>query len=92
VSSVAFGDADYRLRARSRTRFAQAPTGRPLRAAASLYACFRALETRISSLSSSGSSMGGLPLPRFGASVMGLFYVRTKCLTSPMEGYILYVQ
>lgn len=78
----------YRLLARSKTRLAHVPVFRPFRAAASSYACLRRLERRNSSLSSSGSSMGGLP--RFGVS-MGLLYVRTNILTSRFPTYILSV-
>lgn len=81
---------DHFLRlARSRTRLIQAPTASPALAAASLYAAFLRLERRISSLSSSGSSIGGLPL--FSA-FMALFYVRTKDLTSGFCRHILSVQ
>lgn len=61
----------YRLLARSRTALAQVPVGSPFRAAASSYAFLRRLERRISSLSSSGSSMGGLPLPRLAGWFIG---------------------
>lgn len=79
----------YRLLARSRMRFAHVPVFIPFRAAASSYACLRRLERRISSLSSSGSSMGGLP--SLGASMGGL-YARTNILTRPQMAYILSVQ
>lgn len=82
----------YRLLARSRTPLAQVPVGRPFLAAASSYAFLRALVSRISSLWSSGSSMGGLPLGRLAGSVMGSIIVRTNILTRAKQGYILYVQ
>lgn len=61
----------YRLLARSRTALAHVPVGSLFLAAASSYAFLRRLERRISSRSSSGSSMGGLPLPRFAGWFMG---------------------
>jgi hypothetical protein len=68
TTDAAFGGVknDYRLAARSRTALAHVPVGLPLLAAASSYAFLRRLERRNSSLSSSGSSMGGLPRGRFG--------------------------
>jgi hypothetical protein len=56
-----------RLLARSRTRLAHVEVGSPALPAASSYAFLRAPERRSSSLSSSGSSMGGLPLWRLGS-------------------------
>jgi hypothetical protein len=82
----------YRLLARSRTAFAQVPVGSPFRAAASSYAFLRRLERRISSLWSSGSSMGGLPGPRLAVWVTGLIIARTNILTQEKTGYILSVQ
>lgn len=73
----------YRFAERSRTRLIQADRASPARAAAALYASLRSPETRISSLSSSGLAMGGLPLPRLGAFMGGL-YDRTNKLTSPL--------
>ena len=81
----------YRLLARSRTALIQTASLSPLRAAAALYASLRALESLISYLSSSPSSKGGLPGGRFCASSMTRLYVRTKPLTSPNHGSILYV-
>lgn len=81
----------YRFAARSRTALIHAASFRPLLVAASLYVALRALESLISSRSSSPSSMGGRPGGRFGASVMPGLYVRTKLLTSPNQEPILYV-
>jgi hypothetical protein len=86
-----FGRTIQRLLARSRTVLIQAASLSPLRAAAALYAVLRALESLISSLSSSPSPNGGLPGGRFGASVMTGVYARTKPLTSGNQGSILYV-
>jgi hypothetical protein len=85
-----FGWIDQRLAARSRTALIQAASLSPLRAAAALYAVLRALESLISSLSSSPSPKGGLPGGRL-ASSMAEVYARTKLLTSWNQGYILYV-
>jgi hypothetical protein len=88
----------YRLLARSRTALAHVPTGLPLRAAAASYAALRAGFSRSSSRSVSGSSLGGLPLPRFGASglVIAGLWVRTNICATPLtlwlHGHILSVQ
>lgn len=81
VCTFGYCQKGYRLLARSRTRLAQVPVGIPFRAAASSYAFLRALVRRISSLWSSGSSMGGLP--RLAGWFMGLIIVRTNILTTP---------
>lgn len=65
----------YRLLARSRTALAQVLTGCSLRAAAASYAALRAGLSLSSSRSVSGSSMGGLPLPRFGASGLVIGFI-----------------
>ena len=75
MAAVTEGDqkqrSNYRrFAARSRTRFTHAPTASPALAAASLYERLRASERRISSLSCSASSFGGLPL--FGAFMMAI--------------------
>jgi hypothetical protein len=85
-----FGWIDQRLAARSRTALIQAASLSPLRAAAALYAVLRALESLISSLSSSPSPKGGLPGGRFCSSVMAEVYARTKPLTSWNHEPILY--
>jgi hypothetical protein len=87
---AAFGRTIQRLLARSRTVLIQAASLSPLRAAAALYDLLRALESLISSLSSSPSPKGGLPGGRL-ASSMAEVYARTKPLTSGNQGYILYV-
>jgi hypothetical protein len=81
----------YRLLARSRTALIHAASLSPLLAAAVLYAALRALESLISSRSSSPSPNGGRPGGRFWASVMAGLYVRTKPLTSWNQGRIMYV-
>lgn len=65
--AVTDGFEPYFFAARSSTALAHVPTGFPLRAAAASYAALRAGFSRSSRRSVSGSSIGGLPLPRFGA-------------------------
>ena len=71
MSIPSFGNADYRLLARSRTLLTQADSFSPAFAAAREYASSRSSDTRIVSQRLSPFSTGGLPLPRFGA-FMGL--------------------
>jgi hypothetical protein len=90
-----FGRTIQRLAARSRTRLAQVPVGRPFLAAASSYAFLRALVSRISILWSSGSSTGGRPLPFLGAfmaPIMARTNICCNTLTCGLTVYILSVQ
>jgi hypothetical protein len=65
----AFGYTDQRRLARSRTPLIQAARAFPALAAAASYLSLRSLDQRISYRSSSGFSIGGLPLGLLGCSM-----------------------
>ena len=69
MSLLTFGNADYRLLARSRTLLTQADSFSPAFVAAREYASSRSSDTRIVSQRRSPFSTGGLPRGLLGFSI-----------------------